>query len=238
MARDTLTRDQIVSAAIELLDADGIDGLSMRRLGHRLGSAATAVYWHVEDKDNLVGLAADELWGEVDLPDLDQVDWRTAATSMAAGMHAMLGHHPWLMQALSNHPVYGRGKARYDDHALAVFEKAGFVEAAADQASATVFVFVLGCALGPAAEFSLTRRLSRDKGKPEQHLADVAAQATEIAAQFPRLRQRLPAFDGASYSAVPDNTFEYGLAAILDGFESRLGRPAPPQAPLSHERGH
>jgi hypothetical protein len=46
MPRNTLTRAQIVRAAIELLDADGVEGLSMRRLGNRLGSVATAVYWH------------------------------------------------------------------------------------------------------------------------------------------------------------------------------------------------
>src|SRR6266508_2568342 len=44
MPRDTLTREQIVRAAIELMDAEGVEGLSMRRLGKRLGSAATAVF--------------------------------------------------------------------------------------------------------------------------------------------------------------------------------------------------
>src|SRR4029077_8012002 len=45
MPRDTLTREQIVSAAIDLLDADGLEGLNMRALGQRLGSAAPAVLW-------------------------------------------------------------------------------------------------------------------------------------------------------------------------------------------------
>ena len=47
MPRDTLTREQIIQAAIDLLDAEGLEGLNMRALGMRLGSAATAVYWHV-----------------------------------------------------------------------------------------------------------------------------------------------------------------------------------------------
>ena len=50
MPRDTLTREQIVRAAIDLLDAEGLEGLNMRSLGTRLGSAATAVYWHVGSK--------------------------------------------------------------------------------------------------------------------------------------------------------------------------------------------
>jgi AcrR family transcriptional regulator len=51
MPRDTLTREQIVKAAMELLDDEGLEGLNMRALGRRLGSAATAVYWHVGSKD-------------------------------------------------------------------------------------------------------------------------------------------------------------------------------------------
>ena len=57
MPRDTLTRDQIVDAAVGLLDDEGLEGLNMRALGKRLGSAATAVYWHVGSKSNLIGLA-------------------------------------------------------------------------------------------------------------------------------------------------------------------------------------
>ena len=69
MPRDTLTREQIVDAAIELLDRDGLEGLNMRALGQRLGSAATAVYWHVGSKDNLIALAADQVWNEIGRPD-------------------------------------------------------------------------------------------------------------------------------------------------------------------------
>src|SRR5207247_4065059 len=111
MPRDTLTREQIVSAAIDLLDADGLEGLNMRALGRRLGSAATAVYWHVGSKDNLISLAADRAWSEIALPDLDTIDWRTAATQMATDLHAMLTSHPWLMQALGSLFMYGPGKA-------------------------------------------------------------------------------------------------------------------------------
>ena len=59
MPRDTLTRDQIVTAAIDLLDAEGLEGLNMRSLGTRLGSAATAVYWHVGSKGDLIALAGE-----------------------------------------------------------------------------------------------------------------------------------------------------------------------------------
>ncbi|MEV0404561.1 TetR/AcrR family transcriptional regulator C-terminal domain-containing protein [Actinoallomurus sp. NPDC050550] len=222
MPRDTLTADQIVRAAIELLDDEGLDGLNMRSLGKRLGSAPTAIYWHIKTKDELVRLAGDAIWNEVELPDLDGTDWRTAVTATATGMHAMLTRHPWLGQAFGSHLLYGPAKSRYDDHTLAIHEKAGFVGTDADQAAASVFVFVLGSALGPAAELSLTRRLSRNGGDAERLLADTMAQATEIARRFPRLRERLDTAAAAGYAAAPDNSFEFGLQAILDGLEARL----------------
>lgn len=127
MPRDTLTREQILTTAIALLDTEGLEGLNMRALGQRLGSAATAVYWHVGSKDNLIALASDQLWQEITLPDPDLVDWRTAATTMATDLHAMLTRHPWLLQAFGSFLMFGPGKARHDDHLLAIYEAAGFM---------------------------------------------------------------------------------------------------------------
>ncbi|MEU2931099.1 TetR/AcrR family transcriptional regulator [Streptomyces sp. NPDC007251] len=222
MPRETLTADRIVGAAIELLDDEGLDGLNMRSLAKRLGSAATAVYWHIKTKDDLVRLAGDAIWHEVELPDLDATDWRTAATAHAGDMHAMLTRHPWLVQAFGSHLLHGPGQARHNDLSLAIYEKAGFAAADADRAAATVFTFVLGSALGPAAQVSLNRRLSKDGADAEKLMADAMTRATETARQFPRLRARLDTTAATEYAAAPDSTFEFGLQSLLDGFEARL----------------
>jgi AcrR family transcriptional regulator len=227
MPRDTLTREQIVNAAIDLLDSDGLEGLNMRALGRRLGSAATAVYWHVGSKENLLALAADQAWNEIMLPDLAATGWRDAATAMATGLHAMLTRHPWVVQAFGSFLVYGPGKARHDDHTLALYEAAGFSTAQAGQAAATMFTFVFGNALGTAAAASLTRKLSRDRGDAEKLIRDHVAKATEIAAQFPQLRARLGNAD-AGYGAAPEGSFEFGLRAILDGLQAQLATAAAP----------
>ncbi|WP_058045472.1 TetR/AcrR family transcriptional regulator C-terminal domain-containing protein [Streptomyces roseifaciens] len=219
MPRETLTREQIVTTAVELLDEDGLEGLNMRSLGQRLGSAATAVYWHVKNKDNLVTLAGDQVWGEIRLPDLDAVDWRTAATAMAGDLYAMFTRHPWLVQAFATHLFHGAGKARHDDHNLAVYEKAGFVGPQADLAAAAVFTYVLGNASGAAASASLTRRIERDGGDAEEVFAATMKEAAETASRFPRLRTRIEA---AEYAEAPDDTFDFGLRSLLDGLESRL----------------
>ncbi|MEU6171938.1 TetR/AcrR family transcriptional regulator [Streptantibioticus parmotrematis] len=223
MPRSTLTAEQIVRAAIELLDDEGLDGLNMRSLGKRLDSAATAIYWHIKTKDELVRLAADAIWDEVEVPDPDSTDWRTAATAMATGMHAMLTRHPWYGQAFGSHLVYGAGKARFDDRTLAVYEKAGFAADDADRAAATVFVFVLGSALGAAAQVSLTRRMRSRNEDPDVLLADAMARSAEVAKDFPRLSRRLGTPAARGYTAAPDRSFSFGLQAVLDGFAFRLG---------------
>ncbi|MFJ3310518.1 TetR/AcrR family transcriptional regulator [Streptomyces sp. NPDC086549] len=222
MPRDALTADRIVRVAIELLDDEGLDGLNMRSLAKRLGSAATAVYWHIKTKDDLVRLASDAVWSEVELPDLDAIDWRTAATAHATAMHAMLARHPWLGQAFGSHLLHGPGQARHNDLSLGIYEKAGFAAADADRAAAAVFTFVLGSALGPAAQVSLNRRLSKNGADAEQLIADAMTRATETAMQFPRLRERLGTTAAMEYAAAPDTTFAFGLQSLLDGFEARL----------------
>ncbi|MGI5222849.1 TetR/AcrR family transcriptional regulator [Nocardia sp. CA-290969] len=222
MSRDSLTRDQIVSTAIRLLDEEGLDGLNMRSLGKRLDSAPTAMYWHVQNKDNLVRLAADAVWAEITLPDLTTMDWRTAAETMATGMYEMMNRHPWLVQAQASYLLYGENKSRHDDHVLAVYDNAGFTPADADRAAAAVFMFVLGNSVGAAANISLRRRLSAKGGDPDAKLAEALESATAVARHFPRLRARIESATVTGYNESPDTSFEFGLGALLDGIHRRL----------------
>jgi len=222
MPRETLTREQIVEAAIDLLDAHGLEGLNMRALGERLDSAATAVYWHVGSKENLIGLASDRVWHDIVLPDLAVTEWRAAAKRMATGLRAVLTSHPWLMEVFGSFPLDSAAKARHDDHNLAIYEAAGFRGVDADRAAATVFTFVLGSALGPAASASLARKLRRGGRGAKKRVLARMANARAIAAELPRLRARLDSA-AAEYAAAPPGSFEFGLDVILDGLEARLG---------------
>jgi AcrR family transcriptional regulator len=222
MPRDTLTREQIVRAAVEILDTEGVDGLSMRRLGTRLGSAATAVYWHVKSKDDLVVLAGDEVWGEVAMPDVAQVGWRAAAATMARDTYAMLLRHLWLVPAMSTHLIYGPGKARHDEHTLAVWEAAGFKGAEVDHAATAVLTFVVGTALAVASDAAWRARLRREGGDVEARVRETMESVAEIAVRFPHLKARLDVMEGVASGTLPDASFEFGLEAILDGLETRL----------------
>lgn len=206
--------------AVELLDAEGLEGLNMRALGARLGSAPTTVYWHVRNKDDLVLLATDHVWRELHLPDVEGIGWRAAANAMAADLYSMLTRHPWLVPAFAAYVLYGEGKARHDDQILAVFEAADFAAAEADQAAAAVFTYVLGNAAGAAASAALERRIRRGGAGAEKQVDEAMAEAREIATRYPRLRSRLDS-SAAEYAAAPDESFLFGLEALLDGLDER-----------------
>src|SRR5262249_47780549 len=68
-SHSALSREQIVRAAIEVADAEGIEAVTMRRIATELGVGTMSLYWHVPTKDNLLELMRDALMGEVQMPD-------------------------------------------------------------------------------------------------------------------------------------------------------------------------
>ncbi|WP_280444949.1 TetR/AcrR family transcriptional regulator [Nocardia brasiliensis] len=222
MPRETLTREQILRAAVEVLDAEGVAGLNIRRLGTQLGVASTAMYYYVKSKDELVTLAADLVWHEIELPDPDKTEWRSAAAMLAREVFGMIDRHFWLMPAMSTHLIHGPGKVRFDECSLGVFESAGFRGRDADRAAATVLMFVIGAAQGSAAERASQARL-RQEGAEGTRLRDILTYISESAAQFPRLRSRMDSSASGSIETISgDEGFEFGLHTVLDGLQSRL----------------
>ncbi|WP_051799422.1 GntR family transcriptional regulator [Catenuloplanes japonicus] len=96
-ATGELTRERLVRAAIELADAEGLDALSMRALGARLGAATMSTYRHVADKEELVALMADAAYGEIGYPaDEPPLAWRPRIERAARALWTLYRRHPWL----------------------------------------------------------------------------------------------------------------------------------------------
>ncbi|MFG2046629.1 TetR/AcrR family transcriptional regulator C-terminal domain-containing protein [Micromonospora sp. NPDC048935] len=92
--RAPLTLGRIVDAAVTLLDERGVEGLTMRGLAQRLDVTATALYWHVKTKDDVLDLAVDEIFGDVPIPDVSD-DWLEDARLLARAWRASMLRHPW-----------------------------------------------------------------------------------------------------------------------------------------------
>lgn len=217
-----LSREQIVSAALELLDAEGIDALSMRKLGTRLNAGATSMYTHVANKDELLELLVDQVYGEVEVPVADDpAGWRAAITGYAHSVRAALLRHPWIVSVQGETGVayLGPNVLRQNEAILATFEQGGFTLEAADRALNTVVAYVIGRSTAEAAWLTTLAR----SGQSEQEWAESLWPAAERAVQdYPRLRKLYAAQRNQNVSAARDDEFASGLECILHGLAARF----------------
>jgi AcrR family transcriptional regulator len=91
--RKPLTRDAIVDAALVVLEREGIEGLSMRKLAQELDAGAASLYWHVGDKEELLSLLLDRIVGEQKVPDPDPEHWQDQLREMAREARALFKTH-------------------------------------------------------------------------------------------------------------------------------------------------
>ncbi|RBJ06104.1 TetR/AcrR family transcriptional regulator [Micromonospora provocatoris] len=100
-----LTLKRIVELAVTVLDEQGVEGLTMRCLAQRLDVTATALYWHVKTKDDVLDLAVDHIFGEVPVPD-DGDDWMDDVRVLVRAWRGAMLRHPWAPR-LVGRPMLG-----------------------------------------------------------------------------------------------------------------------------------
>jgi len=89
MAAEPLTREKIVDAALRLLEREGLQGISMRKLATELDAGAATLYWHVGDKEQLLGLLLDRIVGENEVPAPDPDNWQEQLKEFARSTRRM-----------------------------------------------------------------------------------------------------------------------------------------------------
>jgi AcrR family transcriptional regulator len=92
--RRSLDRQAVVDAALRVLDADGLDAVTIRRVAHELGTSGTALYTYVRDKDELVDLLLDRVIGEVDISAIPaDLPWQEQVRAIAREMRRVFASH-------------------------------------------------------------------------------------------------------------------------------------------------
>jgi AcrR family transcriptional regulator len=215
----SLSRDQIVKAALELLDGEGLDGLSMRRLGTRLGAGATSLYWHVANKNELLELALDEVLPEVIVPDAREIGWRAAATAYAQSLRMMIFRHPWTVPLFGNGPMLGPNAVAHLDRVLALFEHAGFAGMDLEYAQAALVDYVVGSA-GTEAVWQSSQ--TRAGVTAEDWMASLEPYLQRLSTTYPRLHAHLTATWTQDDDTVMGGRFAFALDALLDGLAMRI----------------
>lgn len=145
--RGPLTREEIVAAGIALLDREGPDALSMRRLGQELGSGATSLYWHVKNKDQLLDLIVDAVIGEVVHEIEPASGWRQELEALAMAVRRVLLRHRNVAPLLGERPTIGPAALDAAEHTMAILRRAGFDDRTTSLASGSLINYAAGFAL-------------------------------------------------------------------------------------------
>jgi len=137
-----LSTEQIVRAAIELLDEGGIDAFRMRALAQKLGCSTMAAYRHVENRDALIRLAADSV--QTDLPEVGTLPWYERLEAFARhGWTTSWRLHPWVIDYIDSGGASEQATLRLEAMTQ-VFRDAGFREQDVLSALTAHWSFVIG----------------------------------------------------------------------------------------------
>ncbi|TDE30206.1 TetR family transcriptional regulator [Nonomuraea mesophila] len=208
------SREEIVRAAVEMLDEEGLSGLSMRKLGAKLGAGATSLYWYVAHKDELLELVYDEVWSEMIAPDPGRVGWRDSVSAVAHGMRQAILRHPWSADLIGRLPALGPHAMLVADRMRKMIKAAGFTGKEVDFAISTLTAYVFGMTIPEIAwNTAMGDRYDAD---------EMRAVVTRAAAGHPDMLERIDMDTYDDPRAIREMCFDFGLVSLLDGLERRL----------------
>ena len=173
--RGTLSRERIVAAAIEILDAGGEQALTVRTLTVHLSTGRGALYHHVSGMDDLLAAAADGIVRAATEHAADAPDPVSALRGLSLGIFDALDRHPWVGAQLAREPLQPAVLRIWTDIGRQL-RALGVVGAAGSDAGAALANYIFGS----AAAFAAGARRSRDDGERKRYLDALAAAWTEL----------------------------------------------------------
>lgn len=204
---DGLTIERIIEVALGVIDGDGLEALTVRRIASEFETGSASLYRHFASREELLVLLVDDVIGSVRLPPA-RLSGRARVEWLAGELRRVLMNHPHLVPALRASPLLGPNAMRGADSGLASLIEAGYEPVVAVRAYLALVDYVLGTV------FFDTRSPSRRgrgaaSGERIETLPDGA---------LPTLRAHQAAFAAPSEEEV----FSFGLRAFLDGLERRF----------------
>jgi AcrR family transcriptional regulator len=209
--RKPLTRERILEAALAIADEQGIDALSMRKLGQQLGFEAMSLYNHVANKDDLLDGMLDLVLAEMDTPRADEglAGIRKAAISA----HDSLRRHPWAAGTLMTPSRVRPLRLAFMDALLGALRGAGFSPGTTYHAYHVIDAHIIGFSLWQSThDFALPQEITADmRGFLDRMLPE---------ATYPDLHAH--GMQHLEPGALADTSaFEYGLDLLLESLKTK-----------------
>lgn len=201
-----LDRDRIADAALELVDREGVDALTMRRLASELGIGTMTLYGYFRDKEELLDLAVERGARRYELSP-GEGEWRERLRTLITTMWRSLSDHPSAVQIRSSRPILSPSAMRACEAGMRILRDAGLDVRESANAWRLLFTYVFGY-----AAFSSYEPSAATKREWEREMAALPADeyplTTDAAGE---LREWI----------AGRRPFEAGLELILDGIEAR-----------------
>jgi AcrR family transcriptional regulator len=217
--RAGLTRDRVCRTALDLVDREGVDALSMRRLGRELGVEAMSLYSYVASKQDLVEGVVDQVFREMPLIRPGPGPWQDRLRIHAATFRDVLLCHPEAVLLVAGRPLINEGTMAFVESALVELRAYGLDLATADKVLGVIAAFVIGHVAEEAGDASRRRAgfVPPQPGGDEAH--------------------RFPNVSSLWQSDPPDRDaeFAFGFEFVIAGIERLLGAAADGAAPASRE---
>ena len=213
--RIPLSRDRVLRAAVAIADSDGLESVTMRRIGEALGAEAMSLYYHVANKNDLFDGIVDVLMAEVDesvdrddgVPD----DWKAAMRRRILMARQVMLRHPWAPRLLESRTTMRPAVVLYHDRLVGLMRSDGFSYDLAHHA-----LHALGSrALGFSQELFDPSAGAGDQS--ERMLADLADQLPNLVGMLSEIAHDDPE---STLGWCDDQAeFEFSLDLILDGLD-------------------
>jgi AcrR family transcriptional regulator len=214
--RTPLSRERVLRAAIGVADEGGVESVTMRSLGLRLGVEAMSLYNHVANKDDILDGMVDLVVSQIDMPS-DRVDWREAMSRRATSAHDVFSRHPWASILIDSRESSGPERMRYFDWVIGTLRQAGFSLELAARAFSLLDSYIYGFG---RQQFNVS---AGGDATPEE-MAEAFLRAVP-AGQYPYLTEVIT--DHAMQAGYDESAdFQFGLDLILDGLQGLLDSSA------------
>ncbi|MGH8931364.1 MAG: TetR/AcrR family transcriptional regulator [Egibacteraceae bacterium] len=208
-----LSQERIIQAAIELLDAEGVDGFSMRRLAARLDAGTMSLYAYVAAKEDVLDLALDAVMAEIEVEGTADAPWRAILTRQLVESRQVMRRHPWIPGLIGTRPLLGPTALARSELFYTALTRAGLDGPRLIAAVGALTFYVNGYV---AAE-NVWRSWVGDPSQEAELRRQVQEHIAKHADLYPTLSQHAQ-LDNADF----DGGFALGLKIILDGIEAQL----------------
>lgn len=206
--RAGLSRERVLQTALELVDREGIDALTMRRLGRELGVEAMSLYSYVDNKQDLVEGVVEQVFKEMPLVTPGPGPWQERLRNNARAFRAVLLRHPHAVRLVTGRPIVTEGTIAFVESALVELRSIGLDLATADRVLEVIASFTLG---------HVAEHVGDDVRRGHRRLGGRHAIDRDRFPNVGAVQQEL--------SPDPDAEYELGLDFVIAGLERLLGEP-------------